>query len=301
MKKFITYGFVFFVIFFVAEKGFYYFLNNAPKKEYDKRLQRLIEGKINKDVIVIGSSRGASNIDARKIARETGLSTYNLSYPGSNVIFHEFILKTLVEFNNEPKKVILVIDNPYEFIEVETLKFRFERLQPLAKYNYINNELIKQKENSILSNYFCLARLKRSSFNPDKKYTPKENPIDSFGSMLFLNKNKEIKKEYIEDVDNYLISEELTDRLIAFKSIQKICKLNKIDLIFVFSPSFQKFNTSFKNRFDKLVLSGNKTMVYDTLNHKYRDKDYFYDASHLMQNGATVFTKEIITFLNKIN
>lgn len=37
-------------------------------------------------------------------------------------------------------------------------------------------------------------------------------------------------------------------------------------------------------------------MVYDTLNHKYRDKDYFYDTFHLMQNVATVFTTELITF-----
>lgn len=56
--------------------------------------------------------------------------------------------------------------------------------------------------------------------------------------MLFLKNNKDVKMEYLEDVDNYLESNKLTNRLIAFKSIQKICKLNNIDLIFVFSSSF---------------------------------------------------------------
>jgi hypothetical protein len=39
-----------------------------------------MDGKINKDIIFNGSSRGARDIIASQIERETGQTAYNLSY-----------------------------------------------------------------------------------------------------------------------------------------------------------------------------------------------------------------------------
>ncbi|NEW78278.1 MAG: hypothetical protein GZ086_02395 [Gelidibacter sp.] len=296
MKKFIKHSVLFFVIFFIAEKSAY-FISNASEREYDKRLEYVINGKMNKDLIILGSSIGASNILAGQIENETGLTAYNLSYPGSNVLFHEFILKSLLKFNNSPKTIILTIDNPSEFIEEKTLKYRSDRLYPLAKYNYINNELINQNEKNFMSKLFCLARLNTSVFKFDKIKTPIENPIDSSGSMPFIKKTSTIEMEFLEEVKGYTIKFELKEKLRAFKSIQKLCADNNIQLIFVFSPNYQKFNAAFEKRFQQLMLDENKIMVYDTLNPIYKNKDFYYDVSHLMKNGASIFTAEISTFI----
>lgn len=297
MKKFLYKGILFFLIFFLVEKSAYLIINKLPALEYDKRLELLIKGEINKELIVLGSSRGVTNVLAHQIEDQTGLTTFNLSYMGSNILFHEFILQTLLKYNSKPEKIIFVIDNPYEFIDVKSLTFRYDRMYPLSKYNYINDELINQKERNLLSKVFCLARLTWTDFKIEQKEIPIENPMDSKGSMPYIRKTSKINLEYNTTSIDYSTLNESTNKLEAFKNIQKICSKNNIELIFVFSPDYQKFNDSFKNRFEKLLKPENRLLVYDTLNPVYKNSEYYYDASHLLKNGATIFTSEITDFL----
>ena len=298
MKPFLKNSLLFLFVFFILEKGFYYFLQQAPKLEYDTRLEQVVEGEMNKEIIVLGSSRGADNILAGEIEKATGLTTYNLSYPGSDVTFHAFILETLLRFNKAPKKVILAIDNPYEFIPEKTLVFRLDRLYPLSKYNYINQELINQNEKNSFSKVFCLARLNKSTFSFKKQGVPVFNPIDSFGSMPFLKKSAKIKFEYKRILNDYSKAIEVKEKVNAFKDIQQLCEANNVELIYVFSPNFRTFNTAFYNRFNKEVETKNKIMIYDSLNPIYKNEEYYYDESHLLKKGALVFTKEIADFIN---
>lgn len=299
MKKFLFRGILFIVLFFIVEKGAYYFLNRAPKLEYDKRLEHVINGKVNKDLIIFGASKGASDIIAGQIEKETEFSCYNLSYPGSNIIFHSFILKSLLRFNEKPKKIILVIDNPHEFVDVPSLNFRLDRLYPLSKYDYINNALIVRNEKNILSKLFCLARLNRSNLKLKEIEVPLQNPIDAFGSMPFICRDEEQDFTYKTHIPNYDVKREIEGKIKAFKGIQRLCESNNIQLLFVFPPHYQAFNYKFKNRFEKLAINDNKVMIYDTLNPIYINKDCFYDASHLTEKGARIFTSEISKFINE--
>lgn len=299
MKKFILRICLFALFLFIIDKGFYYFLDKAPKLEYDQRLEQVINGKVNKELIVLGSSRGAGNIIASQIQNETKLTSYNLSYPGSNVLFHEFILKSLLKFNKKPKKIIFSIDNPSEFLEEKSLLFRFDRLYPLSKYNYINKELVDREERNLLSWVFCLGRLNKTSFSLKQVSAPVENPILTCGSMPFIKKLPNAKMEFSNTVETYDANKELSEKLQAFKNIQSICKENNIQLIFVFSPNYKTFNTNFEKRFRKLMLPENEILVYDKTNPIYKKEAYYFDVSHLMKNGATVFTNEIVEYIKK--
>ncbi|MCW2119445.1 hypothetical protein [Flavobacterium sp. 7A] len=300
MKRFLKNSLLFLLVFFVVDKGFYYFLIKAPEREYDTRLEQILEGKINKDIIILGSSRGADNILAGQIEKVTGQSTYNLSYPGSDITFHNFIFKSLLKFNKKPKMIILAIDNPFEFRFESTLVFRLDRLYPLSKYNYINQELILQKQKNLLSKFFCLARINRSNFSFKNIPMSLQNPIDNWGSMPFENKSKNIKINYNYSNKEYDSGTEINTKLEAFRAIQIGCKEKNIDLIYVFAPSFGEFNTAFYNRFLKEVQKKN-VMVYDSLNPVYKDPAYFYDESHLLETGAKIYTDEIITFIKNKN
>ncbi len=295
MKRFLKIGILFFTLFFILEKGTYYLLDKAPKREYDKRLDLVLRGQMNKDLIVLGSSRGGSNIIAKQIQEKTGLEAYNLSYQGANVIFQDFVFKTLLKFNKPPKKVVLAIDNPYEFKNEPSLQFRLDQLHPLSKYNYINNALINHGEQNILSKLFCLARVSKLTFNKVKE--PLLNPFESCGSRPIIKKTKK-DIIYKEGSLNYLIEDESLKHLAAFKNIQTLCKANNIELIFLFSPNYHAFNSKFKNRFSELLLPENKILIYDSLNPIYKNKDYFYDISHLNKKGAKIFTLEIADFIN---
>ncbi|OEK08852.1 hypothetical protein A8C32_00825 [Flavivirga aquatica] len=296
MKHFLKHIILFSIIFFVVEKGCYYFIQHAPTKEYDKRLELILKGEMNKDVVIIGSSRGANNIIAKQLEQETKLSTYNLSYRGSNIDFHEFILSTLLKYNKPPKKVFLVIDPVYEFKKEKTLNFRIDRLFPLKKYNYINNELIKRNKKNILSKFFCVSRVSKKDFNLKKVNVLPINIMSSHGSKIITSKKERIMT-FNNNIEIYSKQDEKQEQIDSFYKIQALCKLQEIELIFVFPPNHSRFNMSFYKRFRKLIKKENRILVYDTLNPKYKNKDYYRDESHLLKKGAEIFTSEISEFI----
>ncbi|WP_292944073.1 hypothetical protein [Olleya sp. UBA1516] len=297
MKLFIKHILLFGLLFFIVEKGLYYFIQNAPKKEYDKRLELILEGKMEKDIVIIGSSRGANNVSAKQLEEKTGFSCYNLSYRGSSVIFHEFILKTLLLHNNKPKKVLLVIDNGYQFIKEHSLHFRFDRLNPLKNYGYIHEKLIENNKKSFLSNFFYSFKVNREDFSLKPKRIYEIDVMTSHGSKLLKAKNNE-KLEYINEVKKYEINEEELAKLEAFNSIQRMCSNNDIELYLVFTPGLMTFDTDFLKRFKKLVSPDEKIIVYDTLDERYKEKDIYRDHTHMFSKGAKIFTSEISDFIN---
>jgi len=184
MKRFIVKLAIFCLIFFVFDKLFIPLKNKSPILEIDNRLELLINGKINKDIIIIGSSRGGRDVIASQIEKETGQTAYNLSYDASALVFHEFILRTLVKFNKAPKTILLVIDDDSELLLDKPTKFRLDRLFPLVKYSHVQDELIvKGEKNKYLSSFFVLHQLHRSNFNLRKRMFSPVDTIMACGSM----------------------------------------------------------------------------------------------------------------------
>ena len=298
MKKFLLNLFFFGLVFFIIDKIFYILLFTSPNLEVDKRLELLINGKINKDIIVMGSSRGAYGIIAGQIEKQTSLTAYNISYPGSNIEFHEFLLKTLLKFNKKPKIIILPIDDPSELVFDKTLNFRLERLYPLVKYNYITNELINQKEKSQLAKVLFLARLNRGNFSFTKKKVSIESPILNCGSMPFINQMNRGKFNFHKHINKYSEKNEKESKKKAFLEFRDICNKNHIKLIYCFAPNFRPYNTDLEKRIKKFSGKENKIFVYDTINEIYKKEQYFYDESHLNIKGAKLFTSELSNFIN---
>ena len=297
MKRFLKYIVLFTIVFFSLEKLTWFVLENGPRKQFDKRLELLLKGKVDRELIILGSSRGIGNIIAEQLQEETGFSTYNMSYHGSNVNFHEYILKMLLKFNAKPRIVILSVDNPSQFLEDETIFFRNDKLKPFTKYNYVNETLIQQGETSWLSTVLFSARLHRPHFYLNKKTPHKNNPQDSLGTMPLLDKTN-LYLFFDKTVKPYKIANEELSKLKAFKSIQLMCKINDIELIYAISPSFNSFNYNFYKRFKTLVKE-KQIVLYDTLDSRYRNTDYYFDETHLLQNGAKLFTSEISDFINR--
>jgi hypothetical protein len=298
MKKFIYNFLLFIIVLFVFDKIFFLFIYFAPKNKIDKRLERVINGGINKDCIIIGSSRGARNIIAKQIEKETGLSSYNLSYPGSDIEFHEFLLRSLIKFNQKPKIILLAVDDPSELLSSESITFRLDVLYPLVKYNYINNELIARGAKTKLSKILCLSRINKSNFDLRKEHFTALDTIIDCGSMpiSFQRENRTFK--YDTSNQGYLIKNELHKKVNAFLNFYQLCNLNAIKLYFVFPPNFQEYNFDFEKRIKELTKNNVSCFSYNFSNVVYKDKSYFYDEAHLKTNGAVIFTSELAKFLN---
>lgn len=300
MRKFVKRIFVFGILFFLFDKIFIFFIVTSPEKEVDRRLEMLINGKINKEIIVVGSSRGARNIIAGELEKETKHSTYNLSYPGSDIEFHEFVIKTLTKFNKAPKVILMSVDYPMVFLPDTILNFRLDRLYPLVKYDYINDELVARGEkNKWMSQLFALHRINKGNLDiRNKKFTPLDT-ILSCGSMpISFQKKGEIWSSY--KAADYDKTKELQSKVESFKRIISLCEKKGIQLILVTPPLFDEQNPEFIDRLKELTPKNVKFYHYNSKNTIYRNKAYYYDKTHLNRKGAVIFTNELANYLKDL-
>lgn len=296
LKKVVIFG----LLFFLFDKLYIPLMYIISEKEIDNRLEYLLEGKINKELVVVGSSRGARNIIAEVLQDSTKLSAYNLSYPGSDIIYHEFIIRTLLKFNNKTKVIVLTVDNPQTFVPDSILTFRLDRLYPLVKYDYINQELInKGEKNRLISKLFVSYRISHEKLNINQK---KFNSIDTIfenGSMpiSFQKKNENWEKRHQQYEYNKNI--EVKEKLEAFNNIKSLCSKNNIKLIIVSPPNYGYNDVNFSNRI-KLLIDDTKQVSYYSYNKNnpiYYYREYYYDINHLKRNGAEIFTTELADFI----
>jgi hypothetical protein len=250
--------------------------------------------------LIFGSSRGARDIIASDIADSLQTSVYNLSYPGSNIYFHEYLLQQLIQCNNKkPKLIILAVDDPYELKSNNTINFRMERLYPLVKYEDIRNTLIARGEkNKILSELFIAHQLSLGAFDFSKKEFKGQDTILIDGSMPISYQNKKFNRIY---ADRYLVydkADEAETKISSFNNFLKICRENNVKVLLAFAPNFANPSIGFFERM-KLIADEQHypVLMYDTTKALYKNPDYFFDAGHLKKNGASAFTAEISEFI----
>ncbi|MGV3697909.1 hypothetical protein [Flavobacterium sp.] len=302
MERFIKNILIFALVFFILEKAFIYFILVSPQKEVDRRLEFLVEGKINKEIVILGSSRGARNIIASEIEQETGHTAYNLAYPGSDIEFHEFVVRTLLKFNKAPKVILLSVDYPMALQPDSVLNFRLERLYPLVKYNYVNAELVERGDkNLITSNLFALGRINKTNFNiKQKKFTPLDTLYED-GSMPISFRKKDEDWSVSKAARPYNPKTEVKSKVDCFRKIVAMCREKNIKLIIIQPPLFDAMDSGFRARLVELTGNTIPFFDYNRQNPIYTNKDYYYDRTHLNRKGALIFTEEIIQYLKTNN
>lgn len=295
MKQFLIKLSLFFALFFIVDKAFILLRNSSPEREVDKRLEAVLLGEMNQDIVVLGSSKSARGILAGEIEKITGKSTYNLSYPGGDICFQEFILATLLEKNEKPETIILSIDEIVQFADQVSLNFRMDRMYPLVKYPEIREELFRLGEkNELLSNLFILHQLSIYNFDLRQKHFSKLDSISSNGSMPISFQKQTLDWDLKDDLNPYKIENEVEGKLQCFLDLQNSCLANDIELIIVFIPTFKKFNELFYQRFLELVDPKVRFFRYEAADNPFENKNYYHDLTHLNQKGAKLYT-ELLT------
>ena len=139
-------------------------------------------GTINADLIIGGSSRGQSHFNPEIIARETGLSCYNISVNGSRLGVQLPVLKWYLDKNRPPKYAALNID----VFTVEPDPYVY---QPYYYLPYLGNENL----------FEGLARIDRHLWA--HRWIP-------FTNLIFFN--KDFQKSVIRDIYHFLKSRQDT-------------------------------------------------------------------------------------------
>lgn len=302
MKKSALKFLLFLIVFLAYDKLFILVANRSAETEVDRRLEYLIEGNINKELVVLGASRGSRDIIASQIEKETGLSAYNLCYPGSSVEFHEFILHTLINFNKAPEILLLVVDDFDEFLDGgNRVIFRRDRLYPLVKYPYVRKEMAKRGYvDNDFSRFIVLQRLNKYNFDLRQKRFMPNDTVFACGSMTYSWQRKGVNWEYNLEEREYPMEQEIPEKITVFKNMINTSKEKNIKLVLLFPPNYRPPSQSFEDRIRTLSGENVYYHYYNKENPIYKNSDYYYDTDHLIQQGATIYTDEIVDFLNGI-
>ena len=79
-----------------------------------------------------------------------------------------------------------------------------------------------------------------------------------------------------------------------------MCKEKNVQLILITPPLFDPMDGAFKERLKQLTKNEIPFFDYNNQNPIYKNKDYFYDRTHLNRKGAMIFTDEIVNYLKPI-
>lgn len=300
MKKFLIRLLAFVLCFFLVDKAFILVRDSSPEREVDRRLEFILDGKINADIVVMGSSRGARSLIAQQISDSTGRSAYNLAFPGSDVTFHEYVLRTLLETkgNKKPSTLVLVVDDSDELKSSKSLKFRFDRMYPLVKYKSVRDEMVKRKEKKpIVTELLVLHQLNKSNFKFTQRKFTKNDSIMPCGSMPISHQKKTFDKKYGTTQYIYKREGELIQKVKALKAMVALCDKNQIEFIVAIPPNFRKVTAGFATRMKQLVGTAGTVWMYDETKPEYSNSDYFFDNAHLQKTGSIVYTAEFASFL----
>ena len=236
------------------------------------------------DLIIYGSSRANRHINT-----SNGYG-FNMGMDGKKIAFHTTLIKLLPK--NLKQTVVLHLD-PEEFFNENYDGSDIMQLKNLFYRNKtVNNEIRKLKQNDLISNFYYSTLYNGKVLSVFKNYLyPKYNfkkysgydPIYQSSSQNLI-----FKKHCDQNLKPNIIYDNYLNQIISF------CKNNKKKLIVFTSPKYYDYcdddNILFKNIMkEKNINYFDYTNFFDSIN----NVKYWKDLTHLSNQGADIFTKEI--------
>ncbi len=309
MKKFILKIVVFIIPIIVLSYGMDVYLSiNLRKSNLFARQEypiwnAVLEGNLNADILIHGSSRAWVHFDPEILEDTLQLSAYNLGVDGHTFNMQQLRHQLALKYNKKPKMVIYSVD-----------------ATTLQKGNFFNSEQIlpymlwDKGFKAFTSNYSSYSYL---DYNlPLLRYYGKTKAISTAFKMSFKFQNIEEQRvkgyqgqERIWNTDfekakkrmkNYevVIDYDLKQR---FDNYLKECKTNNIEVVLVYAPIYiegQEFIENIdviKNTYATFAEAYNFKFFDFTNDDICYDKAYFYNARHMNKMGSELFTKKLAT------
>lgn len=261
----------------------------------------LLQGNVNSDIVIYGSSRAWVHINPKIIEDSLGTNAYNFGVDGHNFYMQYLRHQLLMKNNKIPKLIILSLDNV-------TLDKRIDLLQPEQFLPYFSDQ-------QVLSAVKTYQGYDRYDYGlPYMRYIGQKKATNEALAILFSNAappdrykgfaahqlawtndfamavNKH--RKYVQHLDSATIR--LFDRFLDETLKQGI------KLIFVYTPEYiegQKFVSNREEIFSFYYNFSKKYSIpfYDYSNDSLcYDKKYFYNSQHLNATGADIFTKKLV-------
>ncbi len=266
----------------------------------------IVEGEINAELLVAGSSRAMRLIDPKILEDKTGLDSYNLGMEGARLRSQLARWDSYLAYNKPPRVIIQTVDL-MSMGHAETV-FKKQQYLPFLSDNNIYDHLKLVDNRLFLDRYFPLYKYHgyMDEFKEGLRLYAGQSPsIKHTEYKGFEAKDKSWNREFKQMTDTlkrgYLLhpDELIEEGFEILDDMIKDCRKRNIQLVLVFTPQYSGF-TDLQVQTDSLVMGfeqlGKESNVH-FINYVYdpicSDTTYFYNAMHLNRKGATVFTEQL--------
>lgn len=264
---------------------------------------RIMQGSINAQVVITGSSRAASHYDPRIIQTSTGRSAFNLGRNGSQTDMQLAVFKAYLAHNRKPETVIHNLDaftfvttrevyDPAQYVPYlydDEIYAPLRRINPniwrsryLPLYGYVVDDM---------SFSWMLGLKALFGWSPSENFFLGFDPRDKRWTnefQRFKTANPNGVRWGIEPAGIQLVEE-----------LIRACDHNGIQLILVYSPEYSEMQTLTKNRaeiFGKFHDLADRSHIpfWDYSDWKYAgNTTYFSNSQHMNAEGAAVFSADV--------
>jgi hypothetical protein len=266
-----------------------------------------MQGRVNADIIISGSSRAAYHYDPRIIEASTGLSAFNLGRNGSQTDVQLAVLKAYLEHNRKPKLIVHNLDT-FSFVTSR------EVFDPALYVPYLRDKEIYQPLRRIDPDF------RRSRYLPLYGYVVEDMNFSwvlGLKTLMGWPQREDYylgfsprDKKWTDDFQKFRASNQNGVSFAvepagvhALDQLVQVCQQNGIQLVFVYSPEYTEMQAMTNNRaeifahFQELA-NHYHVPLWDYSNWKHNgDRDYFYNSQHLNATGAAAFSSD---FANRL-
>lgn len=280
----------------------FYFINQGLRRQkvdiYGK-MNELVVGKENYDVVFIGSSRINLTVNPAIIDSVTGLKSFNFGFDGANIVDFSMHVASYLKGHSKPGLMVLNIDPKMLNVDHEI------KIPPSKYIPYIHKKEIYDTL-SQYSNWPIVA--KYAPFVAGSFYT---DGIVNQSLQAYLFPNRKMENYYKgfspltkiwatgdKSAEN-LVPVIYTDKGLAlFKHFLEGINKQGIRFRLIYSPqySFSKYVKEHEEYIKKLNSIAFE-YGYEVKDYSFmelcHDKNYFFDATHLNLTGANLFSQKL--------
>ena len=264
---------------------------------------RIVEGRINADIVISGSSRALVHYDPRIIRAATGLSAYNIGRNGSQTDLQLAVLKTYLLHNARPK---LIIHN----LDLFSFATSHEIYDPAQYVPYLANEPIYSAVKRVYQHAWKWKHIPLYGYVvEDMRFTWVKGLKAAFGVQPLEDHILGFVPRHMKwtaDFENFArdktagVTFEVEPQGVRdLRALVEICRQNAIPLLFVYAPEYRAMQAMVRNRSEIFSLFHSICEEYRVLLWDYSDsplsddQSNFYNSQHLNANGAAKFSQDI--------
>lgn len=314
MKKFLVQLSIFLlpltVLFLIADKLFSSGLQKCNFLTFGEIAvwDDVINGRVNADVAVYGSSRAVHHFDPAIFGDSLNATVFNLGVDGHGFTLQNLRHKLLLQHNTKPRLIIYSLDL---WMMAEKKEFYlYEQLLPYMYYDKTVNNSVRNFD------YFSVYDLEMPTFRYYGQSTAITHAVSSLAGLpdppVRVKGYIADKQSWNEDFDKakasisyYTITLD-SSHIKGFESFIKECRQQNIQLVFVNTPMYfdgQMFATNTEEIMNIYKEFSDKYNIpyYDYLQDSIcHNKKYFYNVNHLNATGAELFSRRFASQVKEI-